>query len=125
VPYIAGCDASGGRNDSFTAAICHRERDGKIVLDAKKCDLIQNGAKDGPAAFQCRKLRNHLLIIQQTRAARRKYWQGIHINGGTIQLGLLIADTGFRKGFNHPVGSIFIANYFGRPRNGTATGSGA
>jgi hypothetical protein len=31
--YIAGCDASGGRNDSFTAAISHRERDGKIVLD--------------------------------------------------------------------------------------------
>jgi hypothetical protein len=31
--YIAGCDASGGRNDGFTAAISHRERDGKIVLD--------------------------------------------------------------------------------------------
>jgi hypothetical protein len=28
--YIAGCDASGGRNDSFTAAMSHRERDGKI-----------------------------------------------------------------------------------------------
>src|SRR5262245_58329037 len=34
VRYIAGCDASGGRNDSFTAAISHRERDGRIVLDA-------------------------------------------------------------------------------------------
>jgi hypothetical protein len=33
INYIAGCDASGGRNDSFTAAISHRERDGKIVLD--------------------------------------------------------------------------------------------
>jgi len=32
--YLAGCDASGGRNDSFTAAISHREGDGKIVLDA-------------------------------------------------------------------------------------------
>jgi hypothetical protein len=31
--YTAGCDASGGRNDSFTAAIAHREHDGKIVLD--------------------------------------------------------------------------------------------
>jgi hypothetical protein len=34
VSYIAGCDASGGRNDSFTAAIVHKERDGGIVLDA-------------------------------------------------------------------------------------------
>src|SRR5206468_2204 len=33
INYIAGCDASGGRNDSFTAAISHRESDGKIVLD--------------------------------------------------------------------------------------------
>ena len=33
VHYIAACDASGGRNDSFTAAIAHRERDGQIVLD--------------------------------------------------------------------------------------------
>jgi hypothetical protein len=32
--YYAGCDASGGRNDSFTAAISHSERDGKIALDA-------------------------------------------------------------------------------------------
>jgi hypothetical protein len=31
--YVAGCDASGGRNDSFTAAISHRDRDGKIILD--------------------------------------------------------------------------------------------
>ena len=33
IRYIAACDASGGRNDSFTAAIAHRERDGRIVLD--------------------------------------------------------------------------------------------
>jgi hypothetical protein len=33
IHYIAACDASGGRNDSFTAAICHKERDGTIVLD--------------------------------------------------------------------------------------------
>jgi hypothetical protein len=33
INYIAGCDASGGRNDSFTAAISHKESDGKIVLD--------------------------------------------------------------------------------------------
>jgi hypothetical protein len=33
VNYVAGCDASGGRNDSFTAAISHKERDGSIVLD--------------------------------------------------------------------------------------------
>jgi hypothetical protein len=33
VHYIVGCDASGGRNDSFTAAIAHRERDGTVVLD--------------------------------------------------------------------------------------------
>ncbi len=33
IRYTAGCDASGGRNDSFTAAIAHREHDGKIVLD--------------------------------------------------------------------------------------------
>jgi hypothetical protein len=26
INYITGCDASGGRNDSFTAAIFHRER---------------------------------------------------------------------------------------------------
>jgi hypothetical protein len=34
VHYIAGCDASGGRNDAFTAAIAHREKDDAIVLDA-------------------------------------------------------------------------------------------
>jgi hypothetical protein len=33
VRYTAACDASGGRNDSFTAAIAHKERDGTIVLD--------------------------------------------------------------------------------------------
>jgi hypothetical protein len=33
VHYVAGCDASGGRNDAFTAAISHRERDGTVVLD--------------------------------------------------------------------------------------------
>jgi hypothetical protein len=32
--YYAGADASGGRNDSFTAAIAHHEGDNKIVLDA-------------------------------------------------------------------------------------------
>ena len=30
--YLAGCDASGGRNDSFTAAIAHRDKD-NIILD--------------------------------------------------------------------------------------------
>jgi hypothetical protein len=30
---VAACDASGWRNDSFTVAICHKERDGTIVLD--------------------------------------------------------------------------------------------
>jgi hypothetical protein len=34
INYFAGADASGGRNDSFTAAISHREGDEKIVLDA-------------------------------------------------------------------------------------------
>jgi hypothetical protein len=33
INYTAGCDASGGRNDSFTAAIAHKEREGAIVLD--------------------------------------------------------------------------------------------
>jgi len=33
ITYTAACDASGGRNDSFTAAIAHRENDGKVVLD--------------------------------------------------------------------------------------------
>jgi hypothetical protein len=33
IHYVAGCDASGGRNDAFTAAVAHRERDGTIVLD--------------------------------------------------------------------------------------------
>jgi hypothetical protein len=32
VAYVAGCDASGGRNDSFTAAISHEEG-GNVVLD--------------------------------------------------------------------------------------------
>jgi hypothetical protein len=32
VSYVAGCDASGGRNDSFTAAISHAEDD-KVILD--------------------------------------------------------------------------------------------
>ena len=34
VSYIAGADASGGKNDSFTAAIAHKQPDGSIVLDA-------------------------------------------------------------------------------------------
>jgi hypothetical protein len=33
IHYVAGCDASGGRNDAFTAAVAHRERDSTIVLD--------------------------------------------------------------------------------------------
>ena len=33
VSYVAGCDASGGRNDSFTAAICHKQSDDSVVLD--------------------------------------------------------------------------------------------
>ena len=33
IHYIAGCDVSGGRHDSFTMAIAHKEKDGKIVLD--------------------------------------------------------------------------------------------
>ena len=33
VSYICGCDASGGRGDSFTAAIAHREKCGSFVLD--------------------------------------------------------------------------------------------
>jgi hypothetical protein len=37
INYICGCDASGGRNDSFTAAISDREREpggaSKIILD--------------------------------------------------------------------------------------------
>jgi len=31
--YVAGCDASGGRNDSFTWAMAHREKDGTVILD--------------------------------------------------------------------------------------------
>ena len=31
--YYAGCDPSGGRNDSFTFSLAHRERDGTVVLD--------------------------------------------------------------------------------------------
>ena len=34
IQYIAGCDASGGRNDSFTAAISHRDNAGIVHLDA-------------------------------------------------------------------------------------------
>jgi ATP dependent DNA ligase C terminal region len=34
-------------------------------------------------AFQGGKLRNHLLIVEQPRAARSEYWQAIHVNGGT------------------------------------------
>lgn len=34
VHFVSGCDPSGGRNDSFTAAIAHREKDGTIILDA-------------------------------------------------------------------------------------------
>jgi hypothetical protein len=33
INYIAACDPSGGRNDSFTAAIAHKGPDGIIVLD--------------------------------------------------------------------------------------------
>jgi len=33
VSYIAGCDASGGRGDSFTAAISHRDKHGIVYLD--------------------------------------------------------------------------------------------
>jgi hypothetical protein len=34
VQYVCGCDASGGRADSLTAAISHREKDGSVLLDA-------------------------------------------------------------------------------------------
>ena len=33
ISYVAACDVSGGRNDAFTAAIAHREKDNRIVLD--------------------------------------------------------------------------------------------
>ena len=33
IVYYAGCDASGGCNDSFTFALSHRQRDGAVVLD--------------------------------------------------------------------------------------------
>jgi hypothetical protein len=33
VSYSAFLDPSGGRNDSFTAAICHSEKSGKIIVD--------------------------------------------------------------------------------------------
>ncbi len=33
VKYIAGCDPSGGRNDSFTWAIAHRDRENYVILD--------------------------------------------------------------------------------------------
>jgi hypothetical protein len=34
VEYVAFVDPSGGRQDSFTLAVAHRERSGKIILDA-------------------------------------------------------------------------------------------
>lgn len=34
VEYSAFLDPSGGRNDSFTVAICHSEKSGKIIIDA-------------------------------------------------------------------------------------------
>ena len=33
VLYFAGCDPSGGRNDSFPFALAHRKRDGMVILD--------------------------------------------------------------------------------------------
>jgi hypothetical protein len=36
VEYLAFLDPSGGRNDSFTAAICHSEKSGKIIIDVLK-----------------------------------------------------------------------------------------
>ena len=34
--YLAFLDPSGGRNDSFTIAICHSEKSGKIIIDVLK-----------------------------------------------------------------------------------------
>ncbi len=34
IRYVAACDASGGRNNSFTAAIAHKANEGTVVLDA-------------------------------------------------------------------------------------------
>ena len=34
IAYVAGADASGGRNDSFTGAVSHRAKDGSVILDA-------------------------------------------------------------------------------------------
>jgi hypothetical protein len=36
VEYLAFLDPSGGRNDSFTIAICHSEKSGKIIIDVLK-----------------------------------------------------------------------------------------
>jgi hypothetical protein len=42
--YFGGADASGGRNDSFTGAIAHRENDGLVYLDA----LFERKAPSNP-----------------------------------------------------------------------------
>jgi hypothetical protein len=39
----------------------------------------------------------------------------IHINGRTVQLGLLVSRPSLRKRLNRPIGSIFIARYFFAP----------
>lgn len=33
ISYFAGCNPSGGRNDSFTFALAHRRKDGMVILD--------------------------------------------------------------------------------------------
>lgn len=33
ITYVASCDASGGRGDSFTAAVAHADEDGRALLD--------------------------------------------------------------------------------------------
>jgi hypothetical protein len=60
-------------------------------------------------------LRNHLLIVEQPRAARGEYWQGIHVNGGTVQLGRLISRPSPRKPLDGPLRPVLVANNLAAP----------
>src|SRR5438094_13282 len=78
-----------------------------------RIDTLAAGRKR--PAFECGKLRNLLLMIEQQCAARGEYRQGVHINGGTVEFGRLISRPSPCKRLDSPLRPVFVANNLAAP----------